>query len=388
MPREHVLEKARLAKRQRTEKVADDATSERLPTTLDFHRDGLRNLPVDWTTGFATFFRVVLRMESLGPIFYLAKKLFSNTTSYNGTAVLQLLYMAYMQEAVRVVMDPQSWIAGLRLINVAVRGTIAGVRDARVDVVCVADGRGGRATGELTGARGGAARAGGEADAGVGVVRTPDSCSAGVGVSCPEEGSVDIDNRGANEVNVTRVGGVGEVHHRTISPQQLPSPSIRTPRTLLTPMLEELFLKKFVAYTPAKESWMNKKTFRCVGTAYVVGRVVRRIKRPTGGRILQVLWLDTQFQNAVTNLSVVVWRPRLPNHPAWRDLTDNFVEGEFAIDTPLDELEVSAHNEQYELYDPGQLLPASLAEVEAVKSMRFEPDIQMAAPNDLFERRD
>ncbi|OWY91576.1 hypothetical protein PHMEG_00039785 [Phytophthora megakarya] len=90
-------------------------------------------------------------------------------------------------------------------------------------------------------------------------------------------------------------------------------------------MLEELFLKKFVAYTPVKESWMNKKTFRCVGTAYVVGRVVRRIKRPTGGRILQVLWLDTQVENAVTNLSVATVQHgidnyealrRLPNHPA------------------------------------------------------------------------
>ncbi|OWZ21745.1 hypothetical protein PHMEG_0003652 [Phytophthora megakarya] len=51
-------------------------------------------------------------------------------------------------------------------------------------------------------------------------------------------------------------------------------------------MLEELFFKKLVAYAATQEPWMNKKTFRCVGTAYVVGRVVRRNKRTHSASIV------------------------------------------------------------------------------------------------------
>eukprot|EP00644_Phytophthora_capsici_P019674 jgi/Phyca11/53355/gw1.807.1.1 len=69
-------------------------------------------------------------------------------------------------------------------------------------------------------------------------------------------------------------------------------------------MVEELFLKRLVAFAPTKEPWMSKKIFGCVGTAYIVGRVVRRVNRASNGHILQVMWLDTQFQNAVVNLSV------------------------------------------------------------------------------------
>lgn len=142
---------------------------------------------------------------------------------------------------------------------------------------------------------------------------------------------------------------------------------------------------------------MSKKIFGCVGTAYIVGRVVRRVKRASNGHILQVMWLDTQFQNAVANLSVSVVQRGLENYqslgqlssnPAWRDLTDNVGGGELGIDTPVDELEVSTQHDSYELYDPERFLPASLAEVEAVKSMHFQPDVEMAPPNDLYERID
>ncbi|POM69296.1 Transposase [Phytophthora palmivora] len=146
------------------------------------------------------------------------------------------------------------------------------------------------------------------------------------------------------------------------------------------PMLEELFVTKYVAFAPSKESWMSKQTFGCGGTAYIVGRVVRRVKRAAIGRILQ---------NARAKLSVVAVQRgienyqslgRLPNNPAWRDLTDNVTGGKLRIDAPLGDLKVSTCTKYYEMYDPVRFLPASLAEVEAVKNMRFQPDIEMNAP--------
>ncbi|KAE8987624.1 hypothetical protein PR001_g22270 [Phytophthora rubi] len=151
-------------------------------------------------------------------------------------------------------------------------------------------------------------------------------------------------------------------------------------------------MKQLVAFSPPKEPWMqNHKTkiYRCVGTAYIVGRVCRRVKKPKNGTILQVMWLYTQFQNAVEALTIATVQRsidnyqalvRLPNKPAWRDLTDTVVEEELNLDLPLDELEIASDEEAYELWDPERFLPASLSEVEAVKSMRFEPELEMDPP--------
>ncbi|GMF67573.1 unnamed protein product [Phytophthora fragariaefolia] len=40
------------------------------------------------------------------------------------------------------------------------------------------------------------------------------------------------------------------------------------------------------------------------------------------------------------------------------------------------------------MYDPERFLPISLAEVEAVKNLRFVPDAEMNAPTDLYEHED
>ncbi|KAI9992194.1 hypothetical protein PInf_017579 [Phytophthora infestans] len=105
------------------------------------------------------------------------------------------------------------------------------------------------------------------------------------------------------------------------------------------------------------------------------------------------MWLDSQFQNAVEAVTVAAVQRgienhqvlvRVPNQPAWKDLTDKGTEEELNLDAPLDELEVASAEGEYESYDPEQILPVSLAEVEAVKNMRFEPDTEMEAPADLY----
>ncbi|GMF42869.1 unnamed protein product [Phytophthora fragariaefolia] len=78
----------------------------------------------------------------------------------------------------------------------------------------------------------------------------------------------------------------------------------------------------------------------------------------------------------------------LTDKPAWRDLTDTMVGAELNLDLPLDELEITSDEEGYKRYTPERSLPASLAEVEAVRSMRFEPELEMEVPCDLYVHTD
>ncbi|GMF19639.1 unnamed protein product [Phytophthora fragariaefolia] len=182
----------------------------------------------------------------------------------------------------------------------------------------------------------------------------------------------------------------------TAVPDSATSASPRS-RTLSTSAVEQHLLMKRIAFSPSKEAWMKNKIYKCVGTAHIVGRVCRRIKRPKNGGVLQVMWVDTQFQNAVESLTVAAIKRgieyyqalvRVPNKPAWRDLTDTVVDEEVNRDLPLDELDIGSDEEDYERYDPEVLLPASLAEVKAVKIMRCDPHMEMEAPSDLYKHTD
>ncbi|GMF63127.1 unnamed protein product [Phytophthora fragariaefolia] len=86
-----------------------------------------------------------------------------------------------------------------------------------------------------------------------------------------------------------------------------------------------------------------------------------RLKKPKNGMILQTMWLDTMFQNAVEVVTIATVQRgidnyqtlmRLPDKPAWRDLTDTMVGGELNLDLPLDELEIASDEEGFERYAP------------------------------------
>ncbi|GMF32435.1 unnamed protein product [Phytophthora fragariaefolia] len=127
-----------------------------------------------------------------------------------------------------------------------------------------------------------------------------------------------------------------------------------TPRypTSPTASIENVLPEKMVAYSPSKESWMQKnKIYRCVGNAYIVDRVCRRVKKPKNEAILQIMWLDTRFQNAVDVVTIATAQRgidnyqtlvRLPDTKARRDLTDTMVGGELNQEWPLDKLEIAS----------------------------------------------
>ncbi|KAI9993405.1 hypothetical protein PInf_015486 [Phytophthora infestans] len=109
------------------------------------------------------------------------------------------------------------------------------------------------------------------------------------------------------------------------------------------------------------------------------------------------MWLVSQFQITVDAVTVAPVQRGIESHQAlvrvpyqltWQDLTDNGTEEELNLEASLDELEVASAEAKYETYDLGMVLPVSLAEVEAVKNMRFEPDTDMEAPADLYEHSD
>ncbi|KAE9285840.1 hypothetical protein PR003_g26474 [Phytophthora rubi] len=158
-------------------------------------------------------------------------------------------------------------------------------------------------------------------------------------------------------------------------------------------MLQVVYLDKLVAFTPDREAWMKSKLYRPVGSTYIVGRVCRRPLRGKYASLFEIRWLDSQFQNSVEHISVgCVQRgvenyqalTRLNGNPDWQELVTADVDDDIDVDDE-DDLQVV---DNYEEYDPGVLLPASLEEVEAIQSLRFEPHGEVDAPTDLYMRTD
>ena len=134
---------------------------------------------------------------------------------------------------------------------------------------------------------------------------------------------------------------------------------------------------KLVAFAPEDEEW-GKRKYPLVGHSFLVGRICRRSKRKADSRPLyEVRWLETAFNSKVEYLdSATLARGR--KHYNLLDVEDD------ADDDIADDIDTSS----YVQYDPQQVPPASLKEVELLESMYFDPNESMEAPKDLFERED
>ncbi|KAE9141986.1 hypothetical protein PF002_g15103 [Phytophthora fragariae] len=159
----------------------------------------------------------------------------------------------------------------------------------------------------------------------------------------------------------------------------------------------EVYVNSLVVYTPAKEKWLTTKklapTFGQVGTAYIVGRVGRRfIEKKLV--LYEIRWLDSLFQKHIHSVKIGVLQRGIENYrvlsrstskPTWSALNTT-PDGE---DLPSDALlEDFVEVEGYTEFDPDQALPTSLREVETIKSMKFDPRVQMNEPTDLYKHFD
>ncbi|GMF38621.1 unnamed protein product [Phytophthora fragariaefolia] len=87
--------------------------------------------------------------------------------------------------------------------------------------------------------------------------------------------------------------------------------------------------------------------------------VLKNMVKPKNEMILQIMWLDTMFQNAVEVVTIATVQRGIDNYqtimrlfdkPSSRDLTDTIVGGELNMDLALDELEIASDEEGYERY--------------------------------------
>ncbi|GMF19049.1 unnamed protein product [Phytophthora fragariaefolia] len=139
-------------------------------------------------------------------------------------------------------------------------------------------------------------------------------------------------------------------------------PSVASTPTRTPPiMLQDVYVGKLVAFSPDKERWMKSRiaSSRALWSIISVG----------------VVQLGIKHYVALTRVKNPDWRVLVRPDP-----TDDIDFEE--EDSDCDEEEV------LEVFDPTELLPTSLAEVEAIRSMRFIPSGEVEAPSYLYTHED
>ncbi|KAG3014551.1 hypothetical protein PC120_g12615 [Phytophthora cactorum] len=136
--------------------------------------------------------------------------------------------------------------------------------------------------------------------------------------------------------------------------------------------LRAVYVNKLVVFSPDKQRQMKAKANRPIGTAYIIGRV--------------------QFQGAVVHISVGEMQLGIKNYisltgvknPDWRVL----VRPDPTDEIDFEEVELDEEEGVLEAFDPTELLPTSLAEVEAIRSMLFVPSGEVEVPSYLYQHSD
>ncbi|POM63514.1 Transposase [Phytophthora palmivora] len=157
--------------------------------------------------------------------------------------------------------------------------------------------------------------------------------------------------------------------------------------------------ESLVAFTPTKERWMVTKILKPVlgqvGNSYIVGRVCKRTaKKKTV--LYEIRWLDSLFQNQVHLVEIGVVQRGIENYrlltrttstakPTWNALITVPENESLPSDATIEDLVEMENLDEFDLDRP---IPASLREVEAVKSMKFDPRLELEAPTDLYSHSD
>uniref|UniRef100_H3GV98 PiggyBac transposable element-derived protein domain-containing protein n=1 Tax=Phytophthora ramorum TaxID=164328 RepID=H3GV98_PHYRM len=157
-------------------------------------------------------------------------------------------------------------------------------------------------------------------------------------------------------------------------------------------MPQDVYARKLVAFTPDKEKWMKAKAYRPIGTTFIIGQVYRQVKKGKNASLFEIRWLDSQFQSAVEHISVGAVQFGIKNYvaltlvknPDWRILVRPDLTEEIAFEKD----DSDCKEEVLEAFDPSELLPTSLTEVEAIRRMRFVPSGEVKGPSYLYEHGD
>ncbi|POM67392.1 Hypothetical protein PHPALM_16621 [Phytophthora palmivora] len=161
----------------------------------------------------------------------------------------------------------------------------------------------------------------------------------------------------------------------------------------------ELYVDSLVAFTPTKERWMVTKILKPVlgqvGNSYIVGRVCKRTaKKKTV--LYEIRWLDSLFQNQVHLVEIGVVQRGIENYwlltrttstakPTWNALITVPENESLPSDATIEDLVEMENLDEFDLDRP---IPTSLREVEDVKSMKFDPRLELEAPTDLYSHSD
>ncbi|RLN98611.1 hypothetical protein BBJ28_00008322 [Nothophytophthora sp. Chile5] len=110
----------------------------------------------------------------------------------------------------------------------------------------------------------------------------------------------------------------------------------------------DAFVDSLVAFTPAKENWLGAKVYKPVGTAYIIGRVCRRMKKGSLESLFQIRWQDSMFQTSVVHVSLGVVQRGIkkyraltnsPDRANWQALTEFHEDGDLPLVNSLDNLQ-------------------------------------------------
>lgn len=181
-----------------------------------------------------------------------------------------------------------------------------------------------------------------------------------------------------------------------------PPPAPRQKKTRVTPPrpsgnsstradgLERTYLGKYVAFSPAYDKWLKGPNYDGVGTAFIVGRISDyRYMKKQG--LYEIRWLESMFQKQVEKIPIATVKQGFQNYeklkaqtsvPRWLQLCRTDPEDAVDIGDDIDQLV------EHQEFHTEKHAPTSLADVEKIQSMRFEPEETMRAPTALYSHAD
>lgn len=150
---------------------------------------------------------------------------------------------------------------------------------------------------------------------------------------------------------------------------------------------------KLVAFCPNEEDWIpptRKKKYKSVGNQYLLGQVCR-VSKPTKTKpaVYEVRWIDTEFNNLFEFASKSDICRGIKAQQAIEATCNGDDEEDDDEESDDDDEDNDVDTERVRRpYTRRDALPTTLAEVEQIESMRFDPREQLEAPSNLYMHED